>query len=76
MKTIGALFLGLILAGCGDKGYIRAEAIDGLVDKVSERHDAMLNGTLDPKSVSPEDKATYLRSTQILREAINAAKNR
>jgi len=68
---LGAILLAA-LSGCC-KGHISADAIDGLVRKVSDRHDAMLNGTLDPKSVSPEDKATYLRSTELLRQALREA---
>lgn len=73
MKKLLCIAVLLIVAvGCS-KGTVRADAIDGLVDKIAERHDAMLNGTLDPKSVSPEDKATYLRSTQILKEILKEA---
>lgn len=65
----------LLLAGAGcTKGTIHADAIDGLVEKISERHDAMLDGTLDPKTISEADKATFKRSTALIREIIQAAK--
>ena len=69
---VSALLL-LACAGCS-KGMIRADAIDGLVRQVTERHDAMLNGTLDPKTISEADKATFKRSTFLLNEVVREAK--
>lgn len=69
------LVLAILVFSCaGCYTGIRPDAIDGLVRKVSERHDAMLNGTLDPKTISPEDKATFLRSTQLLNAVVDEAK--
>jgi hypothetical protein len=62
----------LVLSGCSS--VIRAEAIEGLVEDVAARHDALLDGTLDPKTISAADKATFKRSTMILRTVVKEAK--
>jgi hypothetical protein len=68
------LIAALLVCGLGcSKGMIRADAIDGLVNKVCDRHDALLTGAADPASISDEDKATYLRSTRLLRELLKEA---
>lgn len=73
MKKLFVLAV-LLLAGAGcSKGTIRADAIDGLIRQVSDRHDALLNGTLDPKTISEADKATFLRSTYLLKEVVKEA---
>ena len=76
MKTIIAplLLAVLLLGSAGCSSGIRAEAIEGLVGDVAARHDAMLDGTLDPKTLSAEDKATFKRSTRILLEIVKEAK--
>lgn len=77
-----AMFVGVALGGC-QKGTVRADAIAGLVDDVSARHDKMLRGELDPKDLNgdgkvdgrdDEDRATYLRSAEILRRIIKEAR--
>jgi hypothetical protein len=73
VKHLLVIVVALLLAGCGSKGYIRADAIDGLVEKVTVRHDALLKGELDPKDISAEDKATFLRSAELLRQAVKEA---
>jgi hypothetical protein len=62
-----------MVAGCC-KGHINADAIERSVKIVTERHDKMLKGEIDPKSVSAEDKATFLRTTELLRKVVDEAK--
>lgn len=66
--------LGLLSTSCiGPAGMVRADAIQPAVDRVTERHDAMLRGELDPKSISPEDRDTFLRTSELLRGTVDEA---
>lgn len=60
----------LALGGC-NKGMIRADAIDGLADDVTMRHDKLVK---ESTTISEADKATYLRSSELLRKVIKTAK--
>ena len=62
-----------LLGGC-HTGEIRADAIHGSVQIICDRHDAMIDGKLDPKTISEADKATYKRSTELLRKVVNEAR--
>ena len=68
----------LLLAGCC-KGHIRADAIDGSIEIVTERHDRLVNATKDVNGdgvTDDEDEAdrkTYLRTTKLLRKVVDAA---
>lgn len=76
-KTLQVLLVGFTLSlavGCSQKGYVRADAIDGSLISVCDRHDKMLKGELDPKSISEADKKTYLRTSELLRKAVAEAK--
>lgn len=44
-----------------------------LIRKVTERHDQMLNGTLDPATIDPMDKQSYLRSSSLLNRLLDEA---
>lgn len=68
-----ALALPLFGAGC-QKGMIRADAIAGLVEDVSNRHDKLLKGEIKPETVSAQDKETFLRSTELLRRTVKEAR--
>jgi len=75
-KAVGILFilaLPFMGAGC-TKGMVRVEAIAGLVEDVSRRHDSMLKGELKPESITDADRATWLRSTEILRGVVKEAR--
>lgn len=70
------------VAGC-TQGMIRADAIDGSIDLVTKRHDAMLLGKLDPKDLNGDgkvdekdeaDRRTYLRTSELLRYTVGQAK--
>lgn len=72
-RALAALLVVTAVAslGCSSKGTIHVDAIETLVMKVSERHDRYV--TTDPTLVESE-KADFLRSTEILRKVIEAAK--
>lgn len=58
------------LGGCAGN-MISVDAIEDSVAKVAERHDAYVNADA---TLSAEDKALYLRTTEILRGVMEAAK--
>lgn len=64
-----------VLGGCCT-GTIKASEVDPLWGDVCNRHDKLVKGELDPKSISEADKATYLRSTQILRQILSEAQKK
>lgn len=67
--------LGLPLADAGcSRGMIRADAIAGLTEDVCERHDKILKGEIKVETLSEEKKASYLRSTELLRRVIKEAR--
>lgn len=66
----GALILTLMFASC-QTGMIRADAIDGPVNRISDRHDAYVK---EDASLSADEKAIYLRSSELLRRVIAEAK--
>lgn len=74
-KLFASLLLVLALAAAGCcKGHVDADAIDGSVKLLVERHDAMLDGKLDPKSISEEDRKTFKRTGQLVVTALQEAK--
>lgn len=80
--TVAILALALGVAGgcCG--GSIKASAISDLVGKVAARHDLLLdrvpdvNGDGKVDATDEADKATYRRSTKLLREVVAEAEKR
>jgi hypothetical protein len=70
---VGMLFLAatLALSGCSPAGYVRAEAIDGLVTRICDRHDAYVKA--DP-SLAADKRGTYLDSSKVLRQVLAEAK--
>jgi len=77
LKKAMVLLVAILLLGASgcSKGMIRADAIDGLVEDVCNRHDKILRGEIKLDQVSAEDKATYLRSTEILRRTVKEARS-
>jgi len=66
----GVLFLSFFLASC-QTGMVYADAIDGPVNRISDRHDAYVK---DDASLSADEKAIYLRSSELLRRVLEEAK--
>jgi len=63
----------LFVAGCC-KGYVRADSIDGLVDKITRRHDNFIKGEATEADKDPRKKDSHLRSTEVLRLIVDEAK--
>lgn len=61
----------LAFAGCTANGKISADAIDSSVTAVCDRHDAYVSD--DPR-LSDADKATFLRSSALLKKVVAEAK--
>ena len=61
-----------MLASC-QMGMIRADAIDGPVNRISDRHDAYVK---EDDSLSDEEKSIYLRSSELLKRIIAEAGKR
>jgi hypothetical protein len=66
-----AVLLGGV-AGCCS-GHVRADAIDGLVQKVADRHDRFVKGEPNAEDRDPKNKDTFLRSTELLRKTLKEA---
>ena len=60
----------LALMSC-QTGMIRADAIDGPVKRIADRHDSYVK---EDASLSDEEKSIYLRSSELLRRIIAEAK--
>jgi len=74
VKKIVAVML-LAVAGCNcPPTAVDVGQLGPLVDVVADRHDAMLAGSLDPATISEADRATFFRSTEILRSVVNQAR--
>lgn len=65
--------LPLWAVGC-HKGEIQVGNVAPLTTDVCDRHDKLIKGELDPKSISEADKATYLRSSALLRKVLDEAR--
>jgi len=61
------------LCGCSAQGTLNANNVKPATDLVVDRHNAMLNGTLDPASVSDADKAKYIQTANLLKEVVDKA---
>ena len=62
----------LFVAGCC-KGHVRADSIDGLVDKITRRHDNFIKGEATEADKDPRKKDSHLRSSEILRKIVDEA---
>lgn len=74
MKKITYITLGsalLMLASCAPKNSIDADAFDGVLDPVLDRHDAYVVADED---LDPAERDTFLISSDLLRAAVEEAK--
>lgn len=71
-QVILIVMVPFVAVGCCT-GTVRADAIKGLNADVCNRHDAFIKGELKAENLSEADKALYLRSSQLLRKAIQEA---
>lgn len=75
--TVIALLAIFALPSCKATGdMVKVGEIDGLIRVVADRHDALINGTLKHENISEAGRATYLRSTAILRKVLDTAAGR
>ena len=65
------LLLLVTLSGC-HQGYVRAEALDGTLNPVMDRHDAYVKAD---EGLSEIEKEVFLNSTLLLRKTIKEAKD-
>ena len=74
MKSIRPILALIVLAGlaagCSSQGMVNAVAVQPVLTPVLDRHD---NYVANDAGLSDVEKATYLRSTAILRDTLNAA---
>lgn len=71
-RFLALVFAASMLASC-QMGMIRADAIDGPVNRIADRHDAYVQ---EDASLSDEEKSIYLRSSELLRRIIAEAGKR
>lgn len=64
--------LPLFLVGCC-KGHVRAEAVLELTEAVTLRHDRLIDGKPSPADQDPGKRASHLRSSELLRKAVQEA---
>lgn len=67
---LNLLLTGLFIAACAPKRSIDAEALNGVVQPVLDRHDAYV--AADP-TLDSVQKEVYLRSTEQIRATMNEA---
>lgn len=68
-RILGAVLPLFLLMSC-QTGMIRADSIDGAVNRVADRHDAYVR---DDDSLSDDEKSIYLRTTELLRRLLAEA---
>lgn len=68
VAALPVALLVLTTAGCTARKTVLVENIAPAIRKVAERHDAYVRQ--DP-TLSPDDKATYLRTTELLLEVVD-----
>lgn len=66
----GAVTALLVLTGCGTPGYVRADAIEGTVRGLVQRHDAYVEAD---ESLSDLDRRIHLRDGELLLRLIEEA---
>lgn len=67
---LGLTALALALAGCGTPGYIKAEAIQGTLERVVDRHNTY---TIEDESLSDLEKRVNLRDADLLLKLVYEA---
>ena len=72
-KTMKKLFLVPVLLLTSCASMIHVDAIDGPVNRISDRHDAYVSAD---ESLSQDEKDIYMRTTELLRRILAEAKKR
>lgn len=63
--------LGLALAACAPKNMIDADALNGVLEPVLDRHDAYVEADGD---LDPAERDTFLLSSELLRTTVDEAR--
>ena len=61
------------VAGCSAQGTLNANNIKPAVDLVVDRHNKMLDGSLDPASISDADKKKFADTASLLKQVVDSA---
>ena len=72
-RYIAMVAVAAVLCTSCATNMIDASKVAPLVRKVTDRHDKMLNGELDPSTIDPLDKQSYLRSSTLLNRLLDEA---
>lgn len=70
LKWAFVLLLPILIIGCCGDEYVRKDSIDGLTNKVTERHDRFIKGEATEADKDPDKKASHLRSSELLRKVV------
>lgn len=70
-KIVLIFLLPILMIGCCGDAYVRKDSIDGLVDRVTERHDRFIKGEPTEADKDPDKKASHLRSSELLRKVVD-----
>jgi hypothetical protein len=70
-KLVLIFLLPILIIGCCGDAYVRKDSIDGLINKVSDRHDRFIKGEATAADKDPDKKASHLRSTELLRKVVD-----
>lgn len=73
---LGLIVMLLMLAGCSSPGYVRADAIEGTLKRVAERHDAYTVAAVASGHVTKKQGRVDLRDTKLLLKLIETAKSK
>jgi len=73
---LGLVVLLLMLTGCGSPGYVRADAIEGTVKRIAERHDAYTVAAVASGHVTKKQGKVDLRDTALLLKLIKTAQDK
>lgn len=74
-KAVNLFLVAVLLGGAAGccSGHVSAAAIDGLVEKVADRHDRFVKGEPNAEDKDPKNKDTFLRSTELLKKTLKEA---
>jgi hypothetical protein len=77
-KAASVIVIAVLLGGAAGccSGHVSADAIEGTVEKVTQRHDRFVKGEATAEDKDPKNKDTFLRSTELLRTAVKEAKSK
>lgn len=72
-RILATIALLAALSGCTSPQYVDVETFAGLIDPVAARHDAYVR---DDPTLDETQRSVWLRSTELLRKAIEEARKK